>query len=384
MNLSFGNLTYQLWERLFRTKLSSSTRIASSFLLSLIAFAIVYGVKSHTGTYPAVVIIMAALFIALFAGERMALIFSTALAIICDYFFIPPIGSILSSHESIEHFLIILSSSFVAAIFVGNLRTAITRLTDAKERADSASKTAQRASEQMERVLALVSHDVRNPLATSILASQLLLEEPNRDDRQSLVTMISRNLYRADELIQSLLDVASIRSCEKGITLNYHHCDLRSELTYLIDEMDMTHKGRLILVAGEAVWGNWATDGIRRAMENMINNALKYGSPDFPIIVSLYRNGKSAVLSVHNQGNEIAPKDQNRLFDFFNRGARAEDNSKGWGIGLAVVKAVAEAHGGSVSVESGSGLGTKFIMTLPSHGETTEYVPDIVKQLVVT
>lgn len=372
MTLNFGNLTYHLWEKLFRTKLSLKTRLMVSLLIALTAFAIAYFLKVRTGNYFSFIVIMAALGISLFAGEKPALVFATCLSVVCDYFLIPPVGGIFENQKSVEHFLIIFATSLVTVVFVGTLRTAFTRLSAAKEEADTASVDARSASQQMERVLALVSHDVRNPLATSILASQLLLEEPNRVDRQSLLAMISRNLYRADELIQSLLDVASIRSSGRGIKLTYHHCDLRSQLNYLMDELEIAHKGRLIFIAGEPVWGNWATDGIRRAMENMINNALKYGSPEFPIIVSLTRDHNAAVLSVHNQGNEIEPADQERLFDFFNRGTRNDDNSKGWGIGLAVVKAVAEAHGGRVGVESGKGLGTKFILTVPSHEEAAQ------------
>lgn len=364
--MNLGDLTYYLWEKLFRARLDWKTRFLGSLLIALTAFAIAYFLKVRTGSYFSFVVVIAALSITLLAGEKMALLFAMGLSLAGDWFFIPPVGGLFENERSVEHFAIVFSTSLITSIFVGTLRTAFTRMSNSKEEADSASAEARLASQQMERVLALVSHDVRNPLATSILASQMLLEEPNRVDRQSLLAMISRNLYRADELIQSLLDVASIRSSGRGINLNYHHCDLRSQLNYLMDELEMAHKDRLIFVAGEPVWGNWATDGIRRAMENMINNALKYGGPEFPIIVSLCRDGNKALLSVHNQGNEIAPKDQERLFDFFNRGSRNDDNSKGWGIGLAVVKAVAEAHGGSVGVESGQGLGTKFILNIPS------------------
>lgn len=366
MTNSFGNLTYHLWEKLFRAKMSHRTRFLGSLLIATSAFALAFFLKVQTGSYFSFIVILAALSISLFAGERLALMFAAALSILCDYFLIPPLGGIFESQKSVEHFLTIFATSLITALFVGTLKTAITRLSQAKEEADKASADSKQASNQMERVLALVSHDVRNPLATSILASQLLLEEPNRVDRQSLLAMISRNLYRADELIQSLLDVASIRSSGRGIALKYHHCDLRSQINYLLEELEIAHKGRIIFVAAEPVWGNWASDGIRRAVENLITNALKYGSPEFPIIVNLSRHDHTAVVSVHNQGNEIAPEDQVRLFDFFNRGTRTDDNSKGWGIGLAVVKAVAEAHGGSVGVESGKGLGTKFIISIPS------------------
>jgi signal transduction histidine kinase len=189
-------------------------------------------------------------------------------------------------------------------------------------------------------------------------------------DRQSFMAMISRNLDRADQLIQSLLDVASIRSSGRNISMKYQHCDLSSQISYLVDEMSLTNQNRLIFHPSGPVWGNWGSDGIKRAMENLISNALKYGDPAYPVTIKIERKENRAYLSVHNKGNEIDPADQNRLFDFFQRGSHNDDQTtQGWGIGLAVVKAVAESHGGSVAVESGNGLGTKFIINIPSHVE---------------
>jgi signal transduction histidine kinase len=152
----------------------------------------------------------------------------------------------------------------------------------------------------MEKILALVSHDVRNPLATSRMAVQLLLESPNRVDRQSFMAMISRNLDRADQLIQSLLDVASIRSSGRSISMKYQYCDLSSQISYLVDEMSLTNQNRLIFHPAGPVWGNWGTDGIKRAMENLVSNALKYGDPACPVTIRTERKENRACLSVHN------------------------------------------------------------------------------------
>lgn len=360
---SFGNLTYQLWQRLFSQRLSRRVRLTYSTLIALSAFAVNWTLDRQTGHYFSFTVILAVLAISLFAREVMALIFAAALSLACDYYFIPPAGGIFDNQKSIEHFLIIFLTSVVTVIFAGTLRSAFNRLSQA-------SNEAKRATQRMERVLALVSHDVRNPLATSRMAVQLLLESPNRVDRQSFLAMIARNLDRADQLIQSLLDVASIRSSGKNMTLKYQHCDLSSQISYLVEEMMLTNHNRLRFFPEGPVWGNWGTEGIKRAMENLISNALKYGDPNLPVTIGIERGADRARLSVHNEGNEIDPADQSRLFDFFQRGSHNNDNTtQGWGIGLAVVKAVAEAHGGSVAVESGKGLGTKFIIEIPSHVE---------------
>jgi signal transduction histidine kinase len=356
-----------LWEKLFTLQLSLPVRIIGSGFIAAMGFCVLYFFHHRTGTYFTFVAVMTSLFISFFAGDRIALCAAVLISLASDYFFIPPVGSMLHSEKSLEQFGLIFFGSILMSILAGSLRSAFIRLSEAKKLADKATGEAREASARMEKVLALVSHDVRNPLCTSKMAAQLILESPNNVDRRSTVVMILRNLERADQLIQSLLDVSRIRTSGR-ILMNFQRCDLRSQIARLIEEQTLTNGNRLIYVAGRTVWGEWGTDGIKRALENLINNALKYGDTDFPIIVSLHHEGYKAVLSVHNQGNEIAPADQARLFDFFQRGSTAHDD-RGWGIGLAVVKAVAEAHGGYVTVESGRGLGTKFIMTIQSRIE---------------
>jgi signal transduction histidine kinase len=367
---SFGNLTYQLWEQLFSERLSARVSFTYSSLIAFTAFAVAWILYRQVGHYFSFLVILAVFAISLFAREVIALIYAVTLSLACDYFFIPPIGGIFDDPKSVEHFTIMFITSVITVIFAGTLRSAFNRLSHAKKAADLASNEAKHATRQMEKILALVSHDVRNPLATSRMAVQLLLESPNRVDRQSFMAMISRNLDRADQLIQSLLDVASIRSSGRNISMKYQYCDLSSQISYLVDEMSLTNQNRLIFHPAGPVWGNWGSDGIKRAMENLISNALKYGDPAYPVTIRIERKENRAYLTVHNKGNEIDPADQNRLFDFFQRGSHNDDQTtQGWGIGLAVVKAVAESHGGSVAVESGNGLGTKFIINIPSHVE---------------
>jgi signal transduction histidine kinase len=362
-----------LWEKLFTLQLSIPVRIFGATSIAALGFYALYFIHQSTGTYFAFVAVMTSLFVSFFAGDRIALCAAVLLSVLSDYFFVPPVGSIFHDKNSVEQFALILFGSVMMSILAGSLRSAFIGLSEAKKLADKATKDAREASTRMEKVLALVSHDVRNPLCTSKMAAQLLLESPTNVDRRETVVMILRNLERADQLIQSLLDVSRIRTSGR-ILMNFQRCDLRAQIARLVEEQTLANGNRLIYVAGKTVWGEWGTDGIRRAVDNLIHNALKYGDTDFPVIVSLRHEGNKAILSVHNQGNEIAPADQARLFDFFQRGSTAHDD-RGWGIGLAVVKAVAEAHGGFVTVESGRGLGTKFIMTLQSRSEVQQEPP---------
>ncbi len=177
-----------------------------------------------------------------------------------------------------------------------------------------------------------------------------------------------RNLAQADGIIQSLLDVASIRA-GRPIPLEFRACDLAVEVRRIVAEQIAVGGKRVELVAEDGLWGEWAIGGIVRALQNLISNAVKYGSRTTPIVVRLLREGGRALLSVHNEGDPIAPDDQRAIFRPFQRTARSErSDTKGWGLGLAIVQAIAEAHGGKVVVESSTSAGTTFTLDLPIRG----------------
>ncbi|MGZ3686776.1 MAG: sensor histidine kinase [Bdellovibrionota bacterium] len=112
--------------------------------------------------------------------------------------------------------------------------------------------------------------------------------------------------------------------------------------------------------------GKWSCKDLQRVIENLITNAVKYGYDASPITLTLMDLGGEVELSVHNFGNPIPQEDQRNLFEAFER-ARAADSGtkKGWGLGLTLIRGVAEAHGGSARVRSDPEAGTTFTVRLP-------------------
>jgi len=101
---------------------------------------------------------------------------------------------------------------------------------------------------------------------------------------------------------------------------------------------------------------------MRRIIENLCNNAIKYGAGDHPVTVSVAQNGPDEVsVSVHNWGLPIPPEDQKLLFQQYRRMDSAQ---KGWGLGLTLVEGLAKAHRGTVRVESTRETGTTFTVTV--------------------
>ncbi len=128
------------------------------------------------------------------------------------------------------------------------------------------------------------------------------------------------------------------------------------------------HGDRFRLSSSEQINGYLDSTAIRRIVENLLGNAVKYGTPETLITTSLTQKKETIEISVHNLGNPIPIEDQKHLFQQFQRTESAQKGSQtGWGIGLTLIQGLADAHGGRVVVRSEESEGTTFTVTLPNH-----------------
>lgn len=216
-----------------------------------------------------------------------------------------------------------------------------------------------------ERFVAILAHDLRGPLMSAKMSAQLLSKFGERAaERPDIARRIERNLERVDQMIRDLLDVSRIQA-GKRLPLNLDWCDLREVTEEVAEELRAVHGRRFEVVAEDDMRGMWSRDELRRAVWNLGVNAVKYGRADTPITIRLARDGSSVRLSVHNFGEPIPAESREGIFDLFSRRKAAPPVGESWGLGLALVRACAEAHGGTVQVESAPELGTTFTMTLP-------------------
>jgi signal transduction histidine kinase len=192
----------------------------------------------------------------------------------------------------------------------------------------------------------------------------MLRRSDRLDGRRDLAVRIERNLDRMDRMIRDLLDVSRVRGGQR-LPLRLADCDLAVVAREVIEELSVAHGDRFELAPGEAVRGIWSQEDLRRALWNLGTNAVKYGVPGRPITTRLERTADGVRASVHNFGNPIPPDKRARLFDLYSR--LREGSATGWGLGLALVRACAEAHGGQAAIgESSEEAGTTFTIDLPS------------------
>ncbi|MBD1862034.1 HAMP domain-containing histidine kinase [Trichocoleus sp. FACHB-46] len=164
-------------------------------------------------------------------------------------------------------------------------------------------------------------------------------------------------------MIQNLLDASRLRA---GQSLNFafEECNLEILVQDVVEDLNFTYDNRFVIVSDSGVRTKCSPKEIRRVIENLAINAVKYGAPSTPITLTLQQSETLITLTLHNEGNPIAPEAQSILFQQFRRTVSAEDKT-GWGLGLFLAKSIVEAHKGTIEVQSSEGQGTSFIVKLP-------------------
>lgn len=219
--------------------------------------------------------------------------------------------------------------------------------------------------EMRERFVAMLSHDLRTPLAAAKMSSQLISRKSEDPAIQKIAFRISDLMDRADHMIRDLLDANLINAGEK-LVLKFQKKNVTELVKETLDELTSIHGNRFVFVDGEEIIGNIDSDAVRRILENLCNNAIKYGDPRKDVIVSLKASRDQIIIAVHNEGNPIKKEEQEKLFQQFKRAEKVKQGSIiGWGLGLTLVRGLVEGHNGKVSVHSEEKAGTTFTVVIP-------------------
>lgn len=230
-------------------------------------------------------------------------------------------------------------------------------------------------SQIREQFVATLTHDLRNPLGAAEMAAELIIDElDNPKEIVFLVSKIRDNLKRANRMIQDLLDTNLVRTGAK-LGLQIEEVDVYSVISEVVKELSLVHGRRFSLHGGSAI-GFWDSNYLTRAFENMCSNAIKYGAPNTPITITLQEKNDRVIISVHNRGEPIPIEERETIFHAYTRAHAARKGGKrGWGLGLPLVRAVAEGHGGSIGVSSSYEKGTVFTFDIPKNSRPFQEAP---------
>ena len=236
-----------------------------------------------------------------------------------------------------------------------------------RHRATNAEQAARRAAESANRTkdeaLAIIAHELRQPLNAATMAIAVLKARPEELDR--IRPRLERQLAQMTTLVEDLMDAS--RVIRGSIELVKRRVDLRDVTGEAVEQIrpaaEKKQQDVSIALGLDSLEIVADTERFSQTLGNVLTNAIKYTPAGGSIAVVVEREGNDGVIRVSDTGTGIAPESLDNLFDLF---VRASADPGGLGIGLAVSKRLVEMHGGSITARSdGPGLGSEFILRWP-------------------
>jgi signal transduction histidine kinase len=367
-------------------KLATAAPVAVHYALAISAtasaLAVSFLLQRFGTTTSAMIFVGVVVIVARFAGAGPALASGAASVLLLDYYFIPPIHEIdlLQAEQGVNALVFAL-----VAMIVGSTTTRLRaaersmreRANDERERADDEHerrKAAETLARAREEVLAVVAHDLRNPLST-ILGAATLLQDDRQDPREAreVLGLVRRAVDRMNRLIGDLLDVTRLEAGR--LVLEQAPVAVKELLSQTLESWEAAAaSGGLSLEVspapdGLAVFADRSR--VLQVLDNLVGNAVKFSEAGGRIAVRVARSEASPAevrFTVSDTGPGIAPELIKQLFARFWQ-ANAADH-RGIGLGLAICKGIVEAHGGRIWCESEVGRGARFTFTLPISHQT--------------
>jgi PAS domain S-box-containing protein len=225
-----------------------------------------------------------------------------------------------------------------------------------------------RMQEFQERFLAILGHDLRNPLAAIDTGAGILRQRVSDPVMLRVVDRMRSSAARMARMIGQIMDLTRTRLAD-GLRLQREPGDLRDTILRIVEELRSAHPSTTVTVDCPPLPGLWDRDRMEQVFSNLIGNAIDYGEAGRPVTVKAVFDD-AVVVEVHNDGPPIPEEAQPTVFAAFRRGDRESRTSKtsGLGLGLYISNEVVRAQGGRIEVHSTLAEGTTFRVTFPGGG----------------
>ena len=287
-------------------------------------------------------------------GRRGPALAASLLSVLCfDFFFVPPRFTL---HVESSHYLVTFVVMFAVALLISHLAVRVRVQVEAAKRADVVAETERLRSS----LLSAVSHELRTPLAAIVGSASTLLQAPSDGPGRDLLTNIRSEADRMTRLVHNLIETTRL---ESGASLKKEPYPIEDVIGTALERCEKVLDGRRVetdlpenlpLVPLDPVL-------MELVFVNLIENAARH-APGAELDISARERMDALEISVADRGPGLKDEDLGRVFEKFYRSSGAPG---GAGLGLAICKAVVEAHGGTIRAENRKGGGAVFLLAVP-------------------
>lgn len=332
------------------------------------ALAVGLALRDPLARAPSPLFTLAVIVTAWLAGFGPALLSIVLSSVALEFFFFPPLYSYVIRLQDVPWLTV-----FTAVTLLGSWLAVRERRAHAERRAlfireQQARRLAEDASRIKDEFLAILGHELRNPLGAVVSAMAVLDHRNAREEqKRSMLEIVRRQLDQLKRLVDDLVDVAGLATGKLSLAGRpVDVAELAASTVTAFREAE-AHRHRVVFTGSRAaVLAD--PHRLEQVLWNLLTNAAKFTPSGGEIRVTVEHSGSEAIVRVRDTGEGIRADLLPRVFDFFVQGPRGLDRAPGGlGIGLTLVRRIVELHGGSVFVASeGPGRGTEVTIRLPA------------------
>ena len=224
-------------------------------------------------------------------------------------------------------------------------------------------KPVARAWDQQRQFVADASHELKTPLSVIMANAELLQgEDATEEEKKAYSGNILGVTYQMRSLVENMLEMARV---DNGtVNMNFSSVDLSQLVSDAALSFQLLYEEKgmgLRCAAAEDIAISGSEQHLYQVLDVLLDNALKYGSPNGMVSVDLIRNGRTCILSVASPGEPISGEDLKNIFKRFYRADKARAMNGSYGLGLSIAESIVEAHKGRIWAESEAGMNTFFV-----------------------
>jgi two-component system sensor histidine kinase KdpD len=231
----------------------------------------------------------------------------------------------------------------------------------------SRAEAARQSEELKSTLLDAIAHEFKTPLTSIKAAASALLSGAvsKPEEQRELTTVVNEEADRLGRLVTEVIQAARLEAGK--IQLNRSRQSAAELIAAVLQQMPAATEGRRLeaRIADDLPMIEVDSELMQLAIRNLLDNALKYSSPESPVRISAEAGERGLLIKVSDQGPGILERDQSRIFEKFYRGPNTHSRVPGTGMGLAIAREIVRAHGGDIWVESGAGQGSEFCIAVP-------------------